>query len=794
VLLYQFGVELINIRRVRMLKIQMKIVSILIIALLMVGVIIIFATYNPLNYPIYADISSYVIQTQSIVYDFDLKYEKKDLVRFKEIAWQSGPLGLFVNRVDNDYYYAKPFLYSLFSAPLVWLFGVRGHIIFNLLLFYLLIFIAFIFLQLKNNIKLSLLISLLFFIFSPAYIYIFVIHPDLFIVTLLSLFLFFYTLYFISTDNKKFAVVKILSKKIAIKKSLVLVLCGIFLGMGIYEKLPLIFFLFFIFIHFLIKRETKQAFLLLIIVLIVWFLPSIVHLMQIKSLSPYNPHKGVRLYLSNYFPFEENFSLELAHPFHPEKYFSLNNILNISRNSIAILPYNLFYYFIGRQTGLFIYIPFTIFIFVTICTQKLYLRTIFILISIICYILFYFLISPSNYYGGSGSFGNRYSLQIMPAYIFLILSLQPHGRFKKGTLYISFVFSLLIGFIFLGESIKNPIQKVAENLRFINTSNVKVLPIELTQINKIYEASPNYRYNFINGGSLFKINDYDNEDSCKHWSSHLKENKKYKYVYRSKQEDSKILFTIANNSFKHTINIKNKSYNKKIYLNENEIKQVLFTLKNGKMIGCGNDETHFYPFFIKLAEIKDQFINDFPNGKTKTSKNKNKCIKENKDVNIISMYELDLFENKKKYAFGDEILFRKGGNYNKYIGPGWSYPEKTHIWSNEYFASIYIPFENTENDLILSLIFAPFIVPGKVDFQTLKIYLNGEEVKILNLTESGIHKEEIRIKNSVLDSCVVDNLMEIVFVLPNAVSPMSVGYNNDQRILGIALKSMKVQD
>src|SRR5712692_11295519 len=95
----------------------------------------------------------------SLAFDHDMSYQRADFERFRKL-YGEGPEGIFLKRgerwhfhVDsappfvhiarvadppdsNRLYFGKPFIYSLFAAPFVRLFGLNGFLIFHALLMF----------------------------------------------------------------------------------------------------------------------------------------------------------------------------------------------------------------------------------------------------------------------------------------------------------------------------------------------------------------------------------------------------------------------------------------------------------------------------------------------------------------------------------------------------------------------------------------------------------------------------------------------------------------------------------
>ncbi len=107
-----------------------------------------------------ADQASYFAIAQSLAYDHDLEYTKKDLVRYKE---HSGPdrKGSFSSglkpRPARKLFYAKSMAYALFAAPFVRVFGPNGPLVFHAVLLFLLLLMGFSYFALRNSPGLSVL-------------------------------------------------------------------------------------------------------------------------------------------------------------------------------------------------------------------------------------------------------------------------------------------------------------------------------------------------------------------------------------------------------------------------------------------------------------------------------------------------------------------------------------------------------------------------------------------------------------------------------------------------------------
>ena len=124
------------------------------------------------GYGIKSDEATYVAMALSLAYDGNLSYERRDLERFAGLYHQ-GPDGIFLKRgktlrlsVRSPFpfvhlnkatepradrlYYGKAFVYPLFAAPFVRLFGLNGMLIFHVLLLAIVGVCAYLFLAAQS--------------------------------------------------------------------------------------------------------------------------------------------------------------------------------------------------------------------------------------------------------------------------------------------------------------------------------------------------------------------------------------------------------------------------------------------------------------------------------------------------------------------------------------------------------------------------------------------------------------------------------------------------------------------
>jgi hypothetical protein len=136
-----------------------------------------------------SDEATYYMMGLSLAYDGDLSYRKEDLTR----VWRefpSGPTGVFLKRgqtlggaPDPDqgrYFYGKSFIYPLFAAPLILLFGSNGFLLLNALSLSLVLLCGYLFLHARSGAWPSAILAAAFIMASVVPVYLVQIMPETF--------------------------------------------------------------------------------------------------------------------------------------------------------------------------------------------------------------------------------------------------------------------------------------------------------------------------------------------------------------------------------------------------------------------------------------------------------------------------------------------------------------------------------------------------------------------------------------------------------------------------------------
>lgn len=531
----------------------------------------------------WADASTYYMQISSISNDFDIVYGPEDIHRALNNKFDDLPAGLILIKTnEGQYYYGKEFSFALFTVPFFLLLNNHGILLLNALMFWSMILMGYLFLIRNGNSPiLSFFTSATFFILSTAFIYVFWVHVEIYNMFLITVAIFLLSLYY-EDKNKNY-----------------LMIATFIFGIAAVAKLPNFFIFLPVLCYELFNRQGKRVILFLLMFLIPLLFFYGLFYIETGSMSFYG---GNRLYYVNQFPFLSGFDAvnEIGRPAFSVEEGRISAL--ISTDILAKSPYNFFYYFFGKFTGMVWYYPLTIFALLSFVIGILYrwnrnneniyfLSTLkkspfqyLILFGIALNILFFIAIIGNNYLGGQHAVGNRY-FYIFPAFLFLI---------SKINLKLILPFIIIAIFTVI-PIITDPIG--TSSLPETHTYNYPypLFPIEYSQINNLPIWL--HKYTFFN----FTIYDNSKSDHFSIYKNVLSVNKKSQWLVKidsTNQYFNLIFFTDQKEDIR--VSVGSGSYITDIVINETHAKDVIIPLKN---IVYENEEYKLYLITIESSEI-----------------------------------------------------------------------------------------------------------------------------------------------------------------------------------------------
>ncbi|RJF99472.1 hypothetical protein D3871_13755 [Noviherbaspirillum saxi] len=147
-------------------------------------------------------------------------------------------------------------------------------------------------------------------------------------------------------------------------------------------------------------------------------------------------------------------------------------------------------------------------------------------------------------------------------------------------------------------------------------------------------------------------------------------------------------------------------------------------------------------------------------------------------------------EPPQRYELDSVLEFGSGGGIEQYAREGWHMPEGDGRWTDGNKAKVSMTLNSSDAESYkLQLKFLPFVATPHPT-QRVTVLVNGHlsakwELSNANEAIKNIHVDGASIRSR-------NGKVSIVFSLPDAASPRSVAFNEDERAIGIFVKSMKL--
>ena len=146
------------------------------------------------------------------------------------------------------------------------------------------------------------------------------------------------------------------------------------------------------------------------------------------------------------------------------------------------------------------------------------------------------------------------------------------------------------------------------------------------------------------------------------------------------------------------------------------------------------------------------------------------------------------------YIVGTPIDFSKEGQSSLYTRGGWRGPERTLRWATHEESTLcFLPLAkpgvpHPPTPLRAELSLKPFLVPGKIEAQRLRVYVNGTEVY-----QGSIAAEQSLLINIPEDLAFSGNVLRVVLVHPDAGVPAELVHGSTDRAqLALAVRHLRI--
>jgi hypothetical protein len=135
------------------------------------------------------------------------------------------------------------------------------------------------------------------------------------------------------------------------------------------------------------------------------------------------------------------------------------------------------------------------------------------------------------------------------------------------------------------------------------------------------------------------------------------------------------------------------------------------------------------------------------------------------------------------YEWGTRVRFGISGNGDGYLTSGWTKTSPTLNWNKGDSAVLTFGIKEPPRDVMMTIVFVPFLVPGKLDRQRINIAINGRPS--VNIVYDDV--EEKHISTVIPRELLKDDRLELLFEFPDAISPKELGISHDSRKLCMGL-------
>jgi len=379
---------------------------------------------NPLKITraFFSDEAVYYTMTYSFAFDGDMEFRRSDLVRvYQEFA--AGPQGIILklNHRDENIVFGKSYLYALVSSPFVRVLGTNGFFAFHALLLWLNLLCGYRFCISFMQPRAAVLFSFFYFLANASLLYLFWMTPEYFTMSLVCYAFFFFL-----------AAERLQSKWKLFNSPFNYLIAAFLFGLASYSKPTNALLVVPLGIWMLYRKKILPAlFTLSVFVLTAVALFGI----NVYFTGEWNYQGGDRAVFYDHFPFEKPGISEFA-PFKQKE--SIGSMHAPPFYGKAFL-YNWIYFFFGRFSGLAIYFFPMFFGLMYFLFSKKGKLSVPVYIAGSIGILTYMIGLPWNYFGGSGTIGNRYLLNAFPVLLFAIAE-QPSRRLLAASIALSLVF------------------------------------------------------------------------------------------------------------------------------------------------------------------------------------------------------------------------------------------------------------------------------------------------------------------------------------------------------------------
>lgn len=457
-----------------------------------------------------SDASTYYEMAHSLAHDFDLEYRREDLARVS-LEFPSGPEGIFLKRgTDHDVslsgsfpfvtatahpdpdttrlYYGKAYIYPVFAAPFVFVFGTNGFLVLHALLMTVCFACAYAFLAARSQPIAALIFASAFLFMSVAPVYMVQMMPDFFNLALVLIGYFFWCYKEAIADASRRRASRLAEQWLLGVRSDVV--AAVLLGIVTFSKPTNILLIAPLLVSAALRSQWRRAFT---IGSVFGLVVAGLFALNIAITGEWNYQGGNRRTFYSVpiagarcgsqpcqagFPFQDE-----QHAFETTGIDRTTNRVAVevlvSRDAVIdVFRHNLGYFLFGRHTGFALYyLPglMAVLLFLAGTRDRAVWQWLTLAAGVGSAVAL-LLYMPFTYSGGGGPVGNRYFSGVYPVFLFVVPALRSS---------VSAVFTIGMSALFMAPVISNPFYASFHPAEHTKAGVFKRLPVELTLVNDL---------------------------------------------------------------------------------------------------------------------------------------------------------------------------------------------------------------------------------------------------------------------------------------------------------------------
>ena len=443
------------------------------------------------------DESTYYVLAHSLARDFDFQYERKDLVR----VWEEfpGPQGIFLKRGksirvrgsgefpyfrwikredparETRLFFSKSYIYPLFAAPFVYVFGTNGFLVFHAILLafdFLAIYLFAAALTRSNWVALP--VAAAFLGLSVVPVYLVWLTPELFNVSLA-----FYAVFLWA--YKEVAAERPQAPSAGLRSPFLLgpssdYAAAVLIGINTFSKPPHVLLLAPMVALAVTRFQWKRA---AGVTLMCGAVTAALFAINAGLTGEFNYQGGDRKTFYHYtgFPFANTWeTFDNIGPVRGREDLLVGDVL-VNAHSDTVFGHNLWYFVAGRNAGLVPYFfPGIVALAAFALSRRKTAWQWFVLATLVVVVVAHVFVWPFTWNGGGGPVGSRYFL---PFYSLFLLLLPPTTGVGAALI------SVIGGALFTAQLVLNPFYVSTHPGEHAKSGLLRVLPLELTLLHDL---------------------------------------------------------------------------------------------------------------------------------------------------------------------------------------------------------------------------------------------------------------------------------------------------------------------